>query len=428
MRHYCLIASLFFVVACYKKANGPDTKFVQELTEKLLDPIAVDSFASPTYFRSLELLENEINLKVPASGYTTYSSYGSGEDFIISGKDTLYLKYNVAFTKSNLIRKIEGYRSKNEYFYDDKNNLVLRQYVKKVKDESSTFHRFTYDKHGNLLSFFSYRIEPDGTYKFEHYKEYYYSKDKTGITVTIKGIEEWSSYHKLNEVKKYDTSGKIISMSKQDYNPLLMKEVSSVTEYKHVNVNNKYLVSEEKSYMSYKPNETITKIYEYNAEGRQIVAKTIEDMPKYKLEYKVVKEYAGNNLIKTVSSANCNLEQKVASIYPAKKNGLQETYTLTYNRQNDVIRDEHTIHSGKKEDYDVTTNVFEYDANGNWNYQKSLKQYPYIKYEADYADPDDSEIFVRKLNYGNYEMPAIPKPDPKAEQLKNEVLKKYPLQ
>ncbi|MDN3677207.1 hypothetical protein QWY90_07755 [Flavobacterium paronense] len=428
MRYYCWIISLFFVVVFFKKGNNQENKFSQELTEKLLDPIAVDSFAEPTYFKSLELFNIEIKMKIPASGYKTYSTYAYGEDFIIRGKDTLYLEYDVAFTKNNLIQKMESYKSKDEYFYDDKNNLVLRQLVSKRKDESSTYHRFHYDNYGNLKSFLSYRINADGTYKFEHYKEYYYSKDKTGITVTIKGIEEWSTFHKLNVVKKFDNAGRILSEKTEDYNPLSGKEASHFKEYKHVGVNNSYLVSEEKMYMSFSPNETLTNLYEYNAEGKEIVAKRIENMVKYNLEYKVIKEYAGNNHIKSVSTANSNNEQRVASTYPAKKSGLQETYVYTYNKQNDVIKEEHTIYSGKKEDYDVTTNAYEYDTKGNWNYKKSLQKYPYIKYEEDYGDDNGSKIFVRKFDYGNIETPAIPKPDPKAEQLKNEVLEKHPLQ
>ncbi len=424
---YCFwIFTLIIILAC--KENNAENGFSQTLDKKLLDAIAVDSFAAPFGFKTLDFYKTDVSLKVPALGYKTYSNYGFGEEFIVKGKDTLRLVYDVAFTNTNLIQKIENSKSKNEYFYDDQNNLVLRRLMSKNKDESSTIDRFSYDSYGNLKSYYRYSIKPNGTYKLDHYKEYVYSENNDGITVTIKGIEGWSSYHTTNVTKKFDKDKRIVSEMRHEYSPLLMKDVSYIKDYKHINIGGNYYVSEQKAYTSAKPDETVTKFYQYNEDGKQTIAIELEKMPKYTLEYKVIKEYSNHNLKQSVSSANSDQENRV-EMYPAKKNGLQETYKYFYNQQNDLVKQEHTIHTGKKEDYDVTTSVFEYDKEGNWNYKKQLQKYPNIKYDADYNDGSDgSEIFVRNMDYSkNYIAPAIPKIEPEADRLKREILEKHPL-
>ena len=430
MKYYCLFLGLLLIASCNRKENASENEFGQVLETKLLDPIAVDSLAAPFGFKPIDFYMTDLRLKFSAKGYKTYSNIGFGEDFIVRGKDTLRLEYDVAFNKDNLIQRIESSKTRNEYFYDKHNNLVLRRFMSKTKEDNSTVDQFTYDHHGNLMSFYRYGIKPDGTYEFWHYKKYFYSESKEGITVTIKGIEKWTDFHKLNVIKKFDKDKKILSEVKQDYNPLSAKDVSHVKEYKHVKINNRYYVSEEKAYMSYKPEETITKSYEYNDEGRESVIKTIESMTNYELEYTITKEYANHNLRQSVSSAASNDEKRI-EIYPAKKNGLQETYTYSYNLRNDMIKQKHTIHSGKKEDITVTENIFQYDDQGNWNYRKQTVEYPYVKYADDGYDDggDDALISVRKMDYSkNDTLSAIPKADPKAELLKKETSKKYPLQ
>jgi hypothetical protein len=156
------------LMSCSKKEAFAEN---HDLGSKLVDPIALDSMLCADYL--IKTNEGKYgNLLETVKCPETLIIYNELE----GGKDTLYeLHYNPQHLPVSFESKSYDY-GKKDFFYDKNNSLVhlVTLYTDIEKITYPIHKHVTYDKYGNLLWVFEYKII-EGKYEFSSYTEYYYT-------------------------------------------------------------------------------------------------------------------------------------------------------------------------------------------------------------------------------------------------------------
>ncbi|MGH1387275.1 hypothetical protein [Kordia sp.] len=431
MKLISYIISIFSILLCVNYVNGQSVDTKSTVSERLIDPVAVDSVLV-SFTRNITISSgfDTIFNKQPkhVRQFSKWSGYG--DDAVVIENDTVYIHTEVDFNTIGQITKLKNDEDTYFYYYDKKGNILHRESRENGEDHygdmDSRVEQMSYDTYGNILTFFEYKITKDSVYHFDEYKTYSYQKQGTDIVATIKGLEKRGyGYLLYTTTKKFDSAGLIQTQHRHE-NIGNGRTFEYTTEYIYETIKGKPYLQSVKYTSSGQFEGYALDTYLRDADGNLVIKfdKTVGSNG-YR-GYKYIHEYPKKNTKVTKLLFETNIPKARRSSYKDEKEGLQKTFIKSVDNYGNIIKDIE-IDSDK----DVATRIqlaeYTFDKHLNWITKTITDKYEYTSKDEDEDDIGDIEKYYREISYFSSpeKLAKPPKIDQKAEALKNEILLAY---